>query len=482
MATGAFTKRVELLQFPGMTKSQAQELSDDMQGLKRLASGGGSIALEESRSQEIMREARSEMKKAAELTALPSGVGLAQAAQTGAELREATSSLPDNLSPGDVKTDKTDAIKAEAITSLARHSGPIVVHHVVPKDQSKKSPVASVSTQKVASVPEVAAAHKVAHTAAPQPKATPEIHAKKKSAPFSEDKKWSVAAEKQDMDSYFDNLDDHAAVAETAAREKRSLGLHETTVSAAHIRGAAKDLKVIPPLTAKAARKDEESYFDDEVKEAAAERRATLAGDAEKAKLNGKDSIAVKAGAKTAVKKPMGYSDAAAKAHFDDYFQRQVESAQKEAEKQHHEQAEERRVEAQRAAMRKAEELKEEGRRREHNRAVRVEEEEKQMELKMQDEREHARQERIMREEERHSKIKKMSAAEARIDFESYFDHQLKAASAKPDAQAHEPAAKAPAAPQAKRAAAERLKAKQTAAKKAAAPELQQWPGLGGTL
>ena len=112
------------------------------------------------------------------------------------------------------------------------------------------------------------------------------------------------------------------------------------------------------------------------------------------------------------------------------------------------------------------------------------------MELKMQDAREHARQLRIMAEEEAHTKTKKMSAAQARADFNSYFDNQVKVV--KPKAVPHAAAAAAArgvgVAAQAKKAAEGRLRANLAARaggaaklKQARAPpvQLQQWPGAG---
>jgi len=92
-----------------------------------------------------------------------------------------------------------------------------------------------------------------------------------------------------------------------------------------------------------------------------------------------------------------------------------------------------------------------------------------------------------MAEEEAHTKTKKMSAAQARADFESYFDKQVKVVKPKaaPHAVAH---AAAGAAAGVKQAAEGRLRANLAARAGGAAKlkqarvapvQLQQWPGAG---
>ncbi|KAJ1472366.1 hypothetical protein T484DRAFT_2025713 [Baffinella frigidus] len=234
-------RRTQLLQFPGLSQSMQGELSRDMVDLKQLAKApeGGSVVLQESASQEIIDSADSEIQKAAQLTTVsnPHG-GLTEAMRTGAELAESTDTQPSPAAKTPPTTPPAGAAKPEA-ASVAASATP------------EAAPAAAVVSAKAA----------------------PKIVAKR--TPFEEDKMFSVAHEKTDMDSFFDNLDDHAAVQETARRDKRSLGLTEHVLSkrdaakgsVPRVKGEGKDLKLIPPLTAKAARSDEQNYFTEQVEE-----------------------------------------------------------------------------------------------------------------------------------------------------------------------------------------------------------------------
>eukprot|EP00960_Hanusia_phi_P041836 755167-Hanusia_phi.AAC.10 len=77
----------------------------------------------------------------------------------------------------------------------------------------------------------------------------------KPKTPFAKDRDWSVEKEKNDMDSFYDNLDNHAAVKELEARKKntRDAILHETVLK------TNSELKMIQHDDAKKAQSEQET-------------------------------------------------------------------------------------------------------------------------------------------------------------------------------------------------------------------------------